>query len=191
MFLHLDTETTGLPDYNKPLTDPCQPHIVQLAVILTDGADREMSCLKLPIKPEGWSVDENDGASKVHGLTQKDLEKYGVPIAQALRAFREMADRAELKVAYNYRFDGFLLKCEHERAGIDPGPLKERFCTMKAMKEIRGKSGRLTEVYGEVVGHGFDNAHDSLADCRASKEIFTYIRKNGLFRPQPRFEAPR
>lgn len=39
----MDCETTGLPLFKEPSEDPRQPHIVELAAMLIDGAHRAMN----------------------------------------------------------------------------------------------------------------------------------------------------
>lgn len=190
-YLFFDTETTGLPDYNKPLDDPEQPHIVQLACILTDGNGREMQSFKAPIIPEGFTIDETSVAFKVNKLTTDDLQRYGIRMPQALAMFRQFESKAILKVAHNYRFDGFLLKVAHTRAGILPlDPAIDKFCTMKIAQDLKAEnkipSAKLVDFYKHVTGEELDNAHDALADVRACKEVFFWIKRNGLYREQPR-----
>lgn len=53
MYLFFDTETTGLPNFKIPFNHESQPHICQLAAILTDQNGKIKSELNAIIKPEG------------------------------------------------------------------------------------------------------------------------------------------
>lgn len=206
-YVFFDTETSGLPNYNLELTDPSQPRILQFAALVADETGREVAAFKAAIKPEGWSVDERTSvngkptAFAIHGIGNDYLNKYGMSIRTALLMFRKFQDMSTLKVAHNYRFDGFLLKGEHQRIGMDPGADIEKFCTMKAMTDIMKlpataamvasgrnwpKSPNLGEAYTFCTGQKLDKAHDALADVRACKEVFFWILNNGLFKEQPR-----
>jgi len=211
MYLFFDTETTGLPDYKLDLEDPGQPHILQLACLLTDQNGREMISWKAPIIPEGYTIDErmvgDNGkptAFSVNKLTNDLVNTYGITLAQALRMFKSFEQRAELKIAHNYRFDGFLLKVAHARAGLEPlDPPIDRFCTMKAITGIMKlpptdkmveagfqnspKSAKLSEAYKYCTGKELENAHDALADVRACKDIFFWLLDNNLFEHQERY----
>lgn len=206
MYLFFDTETTGLPDFNRDLVDPAQPHIVQLACLLTDNVGRELVTFKAPIIPEGYTIDETGRAFEVNRVTNAMANDYGVTLRQALAMFRMFESKAVLKVAHNYRFDGFLLKAAHARAGVDPiDPPIEKFCTMKAMTEImklpptanmvaagftdKPKSAKLAEAYTYCTGKQIENAHDALADVKACKDVFFWIMKQGFYKEQPRVTA--
>lgn len=206
MFTFFDTETTGLPNYNLDIVDPAQPRVLQFAALLTDAEGNEVSAFKCPIKPDGWEVDERlevngkKTAFAIHGLTNDYLNKYGVSMKTALIMFRMFQNQSQIKIAHNYRFDGFLLKGEHQRIGMDAGPDIEKFCTMKAMTEIMKlpptdkmvgagftwpKSANLAEAYKFCTGKTHEKAHDALADVKAAKEVFFWIRNNGLFKDRP------
>jgi DNA polymerase III subunit epsilon len=202
MYLFFDTETTGLPKFDAGLTDQCQPHIVQLAMLLTDIHGREMVTFKAPIIPEGFTIDETGRAFEVNRVGNDLANTYGISLRQALAMFRMFESKAQLKVAHNYRFDGFLLKSAHARQGMEPiSPPIEKFCTMKAMTEImklpptekmaaagfdKPKSAKLSEAYEYVTGKKLENAHDALADVRACKDVFFWIKDNGFYIEQPR-----
>lgn len=188
MYLFFDTETSGLPDYNLPLTHPDQPKILSIAMILTDEAGREMVVYKAPTLLPGYVVDEAGRAFEVNKIGTKDLEKYGFDFKTTLRMWRALQDRAILKIAHNYRFDGFLMKAAHEVLGIDPGAPLDRYCTMKGIKEITGK-GSLADAHQHVHGRPIADAHDSLSDARACKDVFFWLKQNGHFKPQERKEA--
>lgn len=199
MYLFFDTETTGLPNYSLDLTDAAQPHIIQIACLLTDDKGREVMSWKSPIVPDGFKVDErlkcDDGrptAFSFNGLGNGLLNQYGIQLRQALAMFRLFETKAVLKVAHNYRFDGFLLKCAHARAGAEPvSPAIDKFCTMKVFQDLKGKlpglsSAALQAAYTFCTGREIDNAHDALADVRACKDVFFWIRENGYYKDQPR-----
>ena len=189
-YLIFDTETSGLPDYNLSLTDPKQPRILQLGFAICDESGREAHLHKIPIKPEGFEVDETGIAFRVNGLGNHYLNKYGVPMSEALAMFKAAAALTTMKVAHNYRFDGFLMKCEYERLGLDSGPIMERYCTMNGMKQTgRLTSVKLSECVRLATGKELEGAHDALADVRGCKDVFFWLKSNGLFQPQPRKEA--
>lgn len=212
MYMFFDTETTGLPNFNLGLTDAAQPRILQIAMLLRDADGRDIAAWKAPIKPEGWRVDErkvNDQgkptAYAIHGIGNAYLEQYGVGIKQALGMFRWFESKATLKVAHNYRFDGFLLKSEHERAGVAPiDPPIDKFCTMKVMTDLmklpptanmvaagfdKPKSAKLSEAYKYCTGRELIGAHDAFADVKACADVFFWIKENGHFEHQPRVTA--
>lgn len=207
MYVFFDTETTGLPNFNLDLIDPAQPRVLQFAAIVADDKGGEIAAFKCPIKPEGWTVDERmevngkKTAFAIHGLSNDYLSKYGMSIKTALLMFRQFQNMSTIKVAHNYRFDGFLLKGEHQRLGMDAGPDIDKFCTMKAMTELmkipateamvkagfdKPKSANLGEAYKYCTGKTLEKAHDALADVRACKDVFFWILNNGHFKEQPR-----
>lgn len=211
MYLFFDTETTGLPNFTLQPDDDKQPRILQAAMLLTDEKGNEMSSFKTLIKPDGWTIDEREigdngkkTAFAIHGITNAVANKYGMTAKQALLMFRKYESMATLKIAHNYRFDGFLMKGESMRAGLieDEANKIDRFCTMKAMTEIMklgpteamkatgrnfNKSANLMESYEYWTGQKFDKAHDAMADVRACKTVFFNILEKGLFVPQARF----
>lgn len=185
MYLFFDTETTGLPNFNLPLTAPEQPHIVSIAMVLTDESGREMSVYKSPTLPAGWAVDESGRAYEVNKLGNEALNKYGLDFKIALSMFRLFSDKATMKIAHNYRFDGFLMKAAHEKLGIDPGPAIDKYCTMIGIKAVTGKGG-LADAYLSCFGKPHENAHDALADVRACKDVFFWLKEKGHYKPQER-----
>jgi len=198
MFLFFDTETTGLPDYNKDLVDPSQPHVLQLALLLADEGGKEILTFKTPIIPEGFEIDERDRddngrptAYSFNKLGGEMLTRYGISMKTALNMFRLFESKATVKIAHNYRFDGFLMKSAHARQKMDPiNPPIDKFCTMKAIQalaaDLKPKSVSLASCYEHCTGKTIENAHDALADVRACKEVFFWLLNKGFYIPQPR-----
>lgn len=54
--LFVDTETTGLPQWNLPADDPSQPRVVDLAGLLCDADGKEVGRFESIVKPDRKSV---------------------------------------------------------------------------------------------------------------------------------------
>ena len=190
MYLFWDTETTGLPDKNKPASDPCQPHICQLGAILCDEHGFVRAEVNLLVRPAGWVIPES--ATAIHGISQGVAERYGLSIRGVLSIFGRLLDRADLSVAHNIAFDLFMLAIEAENSAVVLDMAKTHFCTMHHSKEILKipptprmyacgmttfKSPNLQEAYRHFFGRDFEGAHDAMADVRACRDVFFAIQK--------------
>lgn len=182
--LFFDTETTGTADFNAPASAPHQPHIVQLAAVLTDEEGKIFGRVATLIQPDGWTIDE--GAQKVHGITLEECERYGVPIRVALAVFSHLARRASVAIAFNCPFDKLMLEREFLQFGPPPEWFTsvEWFCEMRAMEPIckipfggrivrhrtpgqAYKWPNLSEAHGFATGMDFTDKHDALGDVHA------------------------
>lgn len=192
MFLFYDTETTGFPsgDHTKASARVCQ-----LGAVLTDLYGNEMHTLNHFIKPDGWKVSE---FNIKHGITQELCEKEGKPLAEVIDLFSPLVARAIHKVAFNNKFDIQMLNIEYWVLHKDESKLFDRhtghFCAMNCAKPIckipgtvkmgyagiKGyKQPKLIEAYRHFFGKDFDDAHDALADVRATKDIFFEMMRRG------------
>ena len=190
-YLFFDTETTGLIDYKKELSDPSQPRITQLAALLTDEDGNELDRMMEYVEPDGWEVPPEITA--LNGTTTDKLQMLGQPMTKVLARFNEMKERCTHRIGHNVSFDKQMLAREafaydlpHDSSG------KESLCTMKMAKGIvslpaskkmneagmRGsKPPKLQEAYQYFFGKPFDKAHDAMADVIACKEVFFAIKK--------------
>jgi DNA polymerase-3 subunit epsilon len=196
MILFFDTETTGLADFNARARDPKQPHIVQLAAILTDDEGRAREEHNIIVKPDGWEIPKE--ASDYHGITQDIALQFGLLEKQVAEIFLAMLKRAGLLVAHNLMFDKFIARIAMRRyeliADADDQWWKTFpiFCTMKAMTNVckippteamraTGRNGfknpKLQEAYQTAFGKPFEGAHDAMADIRACKELYFWLKK--------------
>lgn len=182
-----DTETTGLPLWREPSEHRDQPHIVQLAAILTDDDLNEISSLNVIVRPDGWSIPED--VAKIHGITTERALRYGIPEKLALEAFMNLWAKAAKRVAHNESFDARIVRIATMRFGDegvqqkwDGGP---SFCTMKKAAPIcnlpgSGRKGpknpSLSEAFAHLTGANLVNAHDAMADTRACLSIYRCIR---------------
>lgn len=190
-YLFFDTETTGLIDFKKELSDPSQPRITQLAAILTDEDGNELDRMCEYVKPDGWTVPEF--ITELNGTTTEMLEEKGKPMQELLARFNQMKDRCTHRVAHNVSFDKQMLAREAFAYGLPHDSTgKESLCTMKMAKGIvqlpasqkmneagvRGsKPPKLQEAYTYFFGVPFEGSHDAMADVIACKKVFFAIKK--------------
>lgn len=86
MILAFDTETTGLPDFRAPSSAPHQPHLVQLAAVLTEGPDAEPAVFSRIVRPDGYT-EMPVRAFEAHGIRFEVKKLKGLrPIGPGLPA---------------------------------------------------------------------------------------------------------
>jgi DNA polymerase-3 subunit epsilon len=186
--LFLDTETTGLADFNKRARDPSQPHMVQMAAILTDDTGKHLEEHNVLIKPDGWTIPKE--ASDVHGITN-EVAAIGIAEKLASEILLAMIRKSQLVVGHNIMFDKFIARIAMRRFKLitdeDDAAWKATptFCTMREMTDVcklpgkiagKFKWPKLTEAYLVAFEKSFDGAHDALADLRACKEIYFWLK---------------
>lgn len=182
MYLFFDTETTGFPKAGG--------RICQLGALLTNEQGRTMAQLDVLIKPAGWVISPT--LTAIHGISHSDAENYGVPIIEALEMFESFLARADLLVAHNFPFDKEMVQLEHTHLTVMSSLFgkKASCCTMANATEIckiphpSGRAGykwpKLQEIYVNLFGREFNNAHNAMADVVACKEVFFEIRRREL-----------
>jgi DNA polymerase-3 subunit epsilon len=187
--LFFDTETTSKALFGQPASHPDQPHIVQLAAILTNQAGREVAAINTLIRPDGWTISAE--AADVHGISQETCDLYGVPLGAAMQLFLGLASQADLLVAHNLDFDRLVVDAAAYRVGVQMKPLPG-FCTMHGSAPVcripsnNGRPGwkwpRLNEAYRHFFGRDLAGAHNAFADARACRDVFFGlhgVRKDG------------
>ncbi len=186
MILFFDTETTGLPDFNKRARDPSQPHIVQLAAIaMTDDLTTEIDAYNVIIKPDGWTIPKE--ASDVHGITMEKAA-CGIPEKEAAEKLLSMVALSALIVGHNIQFDKFIARIAMRRYELITDAQDQwwkqlpTFCTMKStthLCKLPGPYGfkwpKLQEAYQHAFGETFAGAHDALADVRACARVYGWL----------------
>jgi len=185
-YLFFDTETTGLPlNYSASHEDLDNwPRVVQLAWVVADENQAVVEKHSLIIKPDGFIIPAT--ATAVHGIDNAKAEALGVPLAEALTLFNNsLKEYQPTLVAHNIHFDIHVLGSEFLRATIltDFMGLKQ-LCTMKSSIEFCGlpnrKFPRLAELYRQLFGSDFADAHDALADVLACQRCFFEMRRRQI-----------
>jgi DNA polymerase-3 subunit epsilon len=193
--LFFDTETTGLPSKDGGLAS--QPHIVQLGAIVseydtywpTPAKETEIDRLFKPPIPIPPILKE------LHGIDD-EMVKDCPPISEYLREFIELTNEADVIVCHNVQFDMMLLGFEVRRmianSGVPDaeawyrtwkdGATAKAKCTKEASTNLckipspSGKRGykwpKLNELYPFLFGEMFDNAHNAIADVKATQRCY-------------------
>lgn len=181
--LFFDCETTGLPENMKaPFTDTDNwPRIVQLSWIIQNednGHYSHAAEFDFIVQPVDHIIPPE--ATKVHGISQADAEKLGMPLSYVLALFANSVTISDLIIAHNINFDLPIVMCEMYRKNMNYSILtKDSYCTMldsTSLLKLPGKRGhkwpRLQELYYYLFNKEFDGAHNSLNDVRALKRCY-------------------
>jgi len=187
MELFFDTETSDMYKFKKPHDDPSQPWIVQLGFILStrDAIYQEGNLL---IKANGRSI--SPGAEAVHCISKETCELAGIEEKLVLELFAHLLISANLLVAHNIGFDTRVLRASVYDLYDDillqriKGP-EGHFCTMMRgtnLCNLPGRYGRpkwpkLQELHKFLFGEEFKDAHDALADVRATRRCYYEMTK--------------
>ena len=193
MILFFDTETTGLPNYGLPTDHESQPHLVQLACLLTEHDGQERTAVSIVVDP---LVPIPEAASRVHGITDDVAERCGVPVRVAAALFAELLDRATVLVAHNIEFDAAVMRSALRREAMSEKGFSfvEAVCTMTAAAPIvslpptakmvaagfhKPKPPRLAECCQHFFGEPLPGAHDAMVDVRACARVFRHLKALG------------
>ena len=181
-----DTETTGLPENrNTSIYETSKwPHIVQLSFMVYDVKKREIVEEYDEIITIDESVCLTPKSVEIHGISRDVISERGVPIVDALLAFKRALNSCERCVGHNISFDKRLLIVEAIRnKGFDSGDnsyvqfqFKNEFCTMLKSVEICKieklrddgtvyfKYPTLLELHNHLFKKIPNNAHNSKVD---------------------------
>jgi DNA polymerase-3 subunit epsilon len=177
-----DTETTGLPVWKEPSGSVNQPHLVQLAAVLTDAVTQEViASMDVIIKPDGWVIP--DEVAAIHGITTEKALAVGIPEKLALEMFIAMRADAE-RVAYNKTFDQRIIRIAAKRyldeSAQEKWAIKEdHHCAMRlTQKDIGGKQGKLIDAYKHYTGKDLVDAHSAMADTKACMDVYFGAQKS-------------
>lgn len=194
MILFFDTETDGLPNFRKPIDDPSQPRLVQIACLLTDNNGKHLTKFASIVKING-DRPIPDAASAVHHITTEDSMIFGIPNKMANSIWHRLASMADTIVAHNIKFDWFVMESSILRMGGDlskilPLPVQKQVCTMEMATPLvnlpptermiaagmdKPKPPRLSECIKFFFNRELDGAHDALVDVEACAEIYFHI----------------
>lgn len=163
--IYLDLETTGL--------NPDTEEILQIGLLSEDGKVLMNEYLK-PKSKKSWNA-----AERIHGISPKKVD-YCKSLEYVTPDILQILEGQEV-VIYNAGFDvGFLT---NEMKWV----IGNVRCAMLEFAELFGEWDDYRKSYrwkklnfaASHVGHiwGQDNEHDAISDCRATKSVWEYIKK--------------
>ncbi|MEM1357717.1 MAG: 3'-5' exonuclease [Bacteroidota bacterium] len=154
-----DLEATGL--------NIVQDRIVQIAMVKLFADGRPNEELELKINP---TIPVSEEAAAIHGMTNEDL-KNEPTFAEVAQQLYDFIGHADLGGYNSNRYDVPLLQEEFYRAGIYLDTSSRRLIDSQQIfyqMEPRTLSAALKFYAGKQM----ENAHDALADVRATVAIF-------------------
>lgn len=154
-----DLEATGL--------NIIQDRIVQVGMVKLFADGREPEELEMKINP---TVPVSDEAAAIHGMTNEDLKDEPVFKDVAQQLFDFIGD-ADLGGYNSNRYDVPLLQEEFYRAGLYLDTGKRRLLDAQQIF-YRMEPRTLSAALKFYAGKEMANAHDALADVRATVDIF-------------------
>ena len=183
MYLIFDTETTGLPKrWDAPVSDTDNwPRCIQIAWQLHDGLGQMIEHQDFLIQPDGFDIPFE--SEKIHGISTALAQAEGVPLNEALDAFRQALEKTTFLVGQNVGFDLNIMGAEYWRQeGSDPlaaFPVLDT-CTESTAELCQIPGGRggkfklptLTELHEHLFGEAFKEAHNATADVEATTRCF-------------------
>lgn len=172
-FLIFDTETTGFPNGKVPWDHPKQPHMVQLGCTLVDVEGNELKSLDKILK---WDIEISQKMTDIHGVTTELMNETGVDPKEAMEAYDELINEADVLVAHNEPFDTNIERIVRARLGLMTRKEIDTFCTMKHARQGLGlKRPNLQATHLHLLGEGFDKAHRAIHDARATGRVLIEI----------------
>lgn len=180
-----DTETSGLPQFKLPSSDPSQPHLVDIAALLYTEDGTLVDSFEAIIRPDGWTIP--DEVAAIHGITTEMAMDMGIPESEALDGFMAIHERASLRVAHNRQFDDRIMRIAlmryRDEEAAEQFKAATGFCTMNATRDIiklpptarmRGgfKPPKLSEAYKYFTGQDLEGAHRARADAEGCALIY-------------------
>lgn len=185
--LIFDTETTGKANFKAPKDCSTHPRMIQLGAMFIDVDEKnftfdEVAATSLLIRPEGFVIPSE--AENIHGISTQRAKDCGIGLNVACATFLDLLYQADVLMAYNIEYDIRVMMAELRRLGQDEHVQYLDSCTqhciMKPMTSIcklptswgRGyKWPKLEEAYHHCFGVAMEDAHDAMADVRASVQV--------------------
>ena len=179
-YIVIDTETTGLYKGSR---------LVQLGWIVFDKNGNKLSENEYLIKPVNYTIPES--AIAIHKITTEQAIEKGFLPQEVLSYFMNDIFKPDtLLIGHNIEFDIRVLETELKLLNIFPKNLPiSTYCTMHSTKNICKipsahhkdfKYPSLIELHRHLFKKGFANAHNALADCRATAECFFELKRLNL-----------
>lgn len=169
----VDTETTEL--LNKKTKNTCR--IVQLSWILYNDLTKEQEENDFILNTHCEILN-----SEIHGITT-ERSKNGYDFSEIINIFFEDVEKSDLLVGHNIKYDINALEVELAREKMDRYIeilyRKKYYDTMiqSVQFSLKNKFLKLTELYFIFFQENFENAHNALADVRATLKCYLKLKE--------------
>lgn len=170
--LYVDTETTGIDIFtnnNESIWKKTSKEELLSISVLDDNGQCLFNSLIKPRKRTSWEV-----AQKINGISPDMVQN--APFFEEVKEELKLLFKNKVLVIYNWAFDCFFL-------GSVLGEVKAIYCCMKEFSNYYylkigapvPKHHKLINAVNYVNPTFKYKAHDSLDDCRATKEVWHYL----------------
>lgn len=171
--LVFDTETTGLILHPAAALER-QPHIVEFAgVRLSRKNGKRLGALSVLIRPP---VPIPADATKIHGISDDDVSNARAFWSAWALEILPFVGKCKTWIAHNAPFDLQMMELEFKRmqpAQIADAPptFPKTLCTIGLYRDRYGYDMKLVDLYKDIVGKEFKQAHRASSDVDALVEI--------------------
>jgi DNA polymerase III epsilon subunit-like protein len=128
------------------------------------------------VYPDNFEIGEK--SIEIHGITKEKAMRDGRPFNDVFLDFiKFIGSRTKTMVAHNLNFDLNVLRSEMIRHNLNMELIDDiNFgCTLQLYKERFLKSIKLVDLYKDIFGEEFQNAHNSLADSIACGRVYPHL----------------
>jgi len=191
------------------LNDNGYPRLIQLGWIFEFTEDETSKATVYPsqgsvyIRPDGFVIPEE--TTKFNGIRNDYACAVGGNLKDVLQYFGNMLANADVVVGHNVEFDLNVLKGEYaylrqngmvaeidkksaEGKVIDTMLASTAFCALPKKEGVtysyegEHKYPRLSELHRILFGEDFSDAHDALADVKATRRCYEELVRRGIIR---------
>lgn len=180
-YIAFDFETSGLPEGRPRVVtketlncfDSCRG--VSLSGARFSSRGRLIDTFDAIISPDDFTISQE--SINIHGITNEMATTYGKPFTEVFTDFMKFVGSTKILVAHNAKFDSNVLRSEIIRHKLNMDTIKDVIfrCTHEMYKEKFLKTIKLGDLYENIFGERFENAHNSLADCIACGRVYPYL----------------
>jgi DNA polymerase III epsilon subunit-like protein len=181
-YIAFDFETSGLPvgrrnsDAREHLSNYDTCRAVSLSAARFSSRGRLMDTFDAIVYPDNFEISEK--SIEVHGITKEKAIREGQPFTEVfLKFIKFIGPGTKTLIAHNLKFDLNVLRSEIIRHDLNMKLIDDISfgCTLELYKERFMKSIKLTDLYKDIFGEDFQNAHNSLADSIACGRVYPHL----------------
>jgi|GEM_PF-3037820 len=187
-FLSFDTETTDLIKPGQTIEAEDFPRLKQIGMVQFDDLGEVYGREEKLVASEAYS---KRGAERVHGISDREAGRRGIPELRALVTVYECLEAAQIVVGWNIKFDIDVLRATCLRLGRDHHKLIRPGLRVIDLQEImtpivdaRFEDGgqkwpSLEDGYQHLFGRSIADHHNAYQDAKACMEIFMELARRG------------